>query len=76
MGTGKDQKGLRTVILFVSFKTEARTFQSIGRLRQLEHDTPEFVYLVNTKVASHRNHAKARRPIYQHIAKQFTIVET
>ena len=76
MGTGKDQKGLRTVILFVSFKKEARTFQSIGRLRQLEHDTPEFVYLVNTKVASHRNHAKARRPIYQHIAKQFTIVET
>ena len=73
-GTGKDIKGLRTMIMFVSFSSEARTMQAPGRLRKME-DTPEFIYLVNTKVKSHRSHADFRGKIYRHIAKQFRIVE-
>lgn len=70
MGTGRDLKGLRSVILFVSFGSEALTYQTIGRLRVMD-DTPEFVYLVNQGLNSHLTHANKRRIIYRHIGKRF-----
>ena len=73
-GTGRDIKGLRTVILFSSFGSEALTLQTIGRLRKME-DTPEFVYLLNTKIKSHHQHCKKRRDIYKDIGKSFQVVE-
>lgn len=73
-GTGKDIKGLRTMILFHSFSSETLTYQTIGRLRKME-DTPEFVYMVNTALDATRRHAEIRRPIYRHIGASFSIVE-
>ena len=72
-GTGKDIKGLRTVILTTSFSAETLTLQTVGRLRKME-DTPEFVYLVNTAIGQQIRHAKIRSEIYSGIAKKFRSV--
>jgi hypothetical protein len=73
-GTGKDIKGLRSMILFTSFSSESLTLQTIGRLRKME-DTPEFVYMVNTALDHTKRHADIRRPIYRHIAASFGVIE-
>ena len=73
-GTGKDIKGLRTMILFHSFSSEPLTYQTIGRLRKME-DTPEFVYMVNTALDPAKRHADIRRPIYRHIGASFSVIE-
>ena len=73
-GTGKDIKNLRTMLLFTSFSSEATTMQTMGRLRKLEEDTPEFCYLINVGVDSHLRHSEVRRPIYKHLGKSFTVV--
>lgn len=74
-GTGKDIKGLRTVILFTSFSSRALSLQSLGRLRKLPNDTPEFIYLVNTALESHKHHAKIKRDIYRSAGKTFNVIE-
>lgn len=73
-GTGRDIKGLRTMILFVSFSAESLTLQSLGRLRQME-DTPEFIYMVNSYLKPHHIHAEKRRPIYKHVGKTFRVID-
>lgn len=70
-GTGKDIKGLRSVILTVSFGSESLTYQTLGRLRKLPEDTPELVYMVNSYIQSHQYHAANRRAIYLKVAKMF-----
>jgi hypothetical protein len=73
-GTGKDLKGLRSMIAFVSFAAEALTYQTLGRLRAMD-DTPEFIYLVNRGINSHIRHSNIRRPIYRHLCRSFNTLE-
>lgn len=71
-GTGTDIKNLRTTILTISFKSDVLTKQTLGRLRELDGVTPEFVYLYTNQIESHMYHAKQRSYIYNQRAKNFT----
>ena len=73
-GTGKDIKGLRTVIMFVSFAAEALAYQTLGRLRVME-DIPEFIYLVNGGIKQHIRHSAVKQPIYKSVGKSFSVIE-
>jgi hypothetical protein len=59
-GTGKDIKGLRTVILTVALKARERNIQVIGRLRKLDKQfpgvDPTFYYLVCKDILPHMNY--------------------
>lgn len=69
-GTGRDIPNLRTMILFISFNSDPATLQTIGRLRKMKN-TPEFIYLVNQGLDSHRRHADLRQRTYKFIGKSF-----
>ena len=73
-GTGRDLKGLRTVIMITSFGSDAITTQSIGRLRELPGYDTEFIYVACSSISSHKNHAIKRRPYYKEVGKSFSIV--
>jgi hypothetical protein len=73
-GTGRDIKGLRTLILFTSFSSEPLIYQTIGRLRKME-DTPEFLYLVNAAIPAQINHAKAKQLVYKARVKDFRRID-
>ena len=75
-GTGRDIKNLRSMIVFTSFSSEQLVWQSLGRLRKLPDDTPEFVNLVNTQLPAHIRHAELKRQIYNQAGKRFTIVRS
>lgn len=72
-GTGRDIKGLRTVILFSSFSSDALTMQTIGRLRKMKN-TPEFLYLVNTGIQSQCRHAHTKQRTYKYIGLSFRTI--
>lgn len=74
--TGRDVKNLKSMILFTSFSSEQLVLQSLGRLRKLPGETPEFVNLVNTQIGAHQRHANVKRPIYNHVGASFTIVQS
>ena len=74
--TGRDVKNLKSMILFTSFSSEQLVLQSLGRLRKLPDDTPEFVNLVNTQIGAHQRHANVKRPIYNQVGASFTIVQS
>lgn len=74
-GTGKDLSNLRTMISFISFASMPLTLQTLGRLRKLPDDTPEFVYMVNIDIKHHIHHSYSRQKIYRQVAKQFITVE-
>ncbi len=71
MGTGKDVKGLKSLIAFSSIASDPQNIQLIGRLRKIENETCEFVYLVNSKIESHKRHAKIRQQIFNGRAKTY-----
>ncbi len=73
-GTGKDIKGLRTMILFTSFSSEPLNYQTIGRLRKMD-DEPEFVFLVNSGIQAQLRHAAIKKGIYQHMVKSYSRIE-
>ena len=70
-GVGSDIKGLRTVILIDSFRAEHWCRQVPGRLRELESSVPEFVYLQNRELSSHRFHGYSRRKIFKELTDNF-----
>lgn len=73
LGVGSDIKNLKTVILFESFAAKSWILQTLGRLRKLKNDTPEFVYLQCTDIRSQLFHRQIRRGIFKDVAKKFII---
>lgn len=73
-GTGRDIKNLKSTFLFTSFSSESLATQSLGRLRKLDNDTPEFVFLVNTEIDAHCRHAKSKQVLYKELGKTFNSV--
>ena len=65
---------IKSLLEYVS--SEQLVLQSLGRLRKLPDDTPEFVNLVNTQIGAHQRHANVKRPIYNHVGASFTIVQS
>lgn len=74
-GTGKDISNLRTMILLVSFASETLCLQTIGRLRKIGKDTPEFVWMYNRSIAPHVKHGNIRRLIYADIGKTYNKIK-
>lgn len=69
-GVGSNIKNLRTLILFDSFQAESWCLQVPGRLREIEH-TPEFIYLQNINIKSHRYHGFKRKLIFRQLTNNF-----
>lgn len=75
MGVGKDVKGLRTLIAFVSVVSEAEAFQHPGRLRPMENgDVPEYVYMTNLKVGHHDRHREIKEKLYRDRSRTFNSI--
>lgn len=65
LGTGKDIKKVKTLILFADRCNDNDMEQSLGRLRELPDDTPEFVYMTNLNVDTHKTHCKIKTNFYK-----------
>lgn len=75
-GTGRDIKNLRTCFVFENTQSEPRNLQFIGRLRRLEKNTPEFVYIWLSAIPKHNIYNNARSLLYGNRAlqlKHFTL---
>lgn len=71
MGTGKDVKGMKTLICFSSIASEVQNLQLIGRLRNIPGENCEFVSLVNRHIKAHGRHASRRREIFSGRVRRF-----
>lgn len=73
-GTGKDIKGLRTVILTTALFARERNIQVLGRLRKLEEMfpgvDPKFYYLVCRDIDKHMQYHRNKVVLFKDYAKE------
>lgn len=70
-GTGRDIKRLITTINTTSFKAAPLTRQCLGRLRHIPGRETIFVDMFNREIASHCEHRRQRKEIYEQRALSY-----
>ena len=60
-GVGKDISNISCILCFISIRSSILTKQIIGRIRESDIETTNFVFLVNEELRSHRKHDKIRQ---------------
>lgn len=70
-GTGTDIPNLKTMINTISIGSEVLVRQVPGRLRKLPDDTPIYVAMYNTELATHVRHYKYCQYFYKRYSKEY-----
>jgi len=71
-GTGRDIKGLRTVLMTIATGSDITNLQTLGRLRPLNNtDTTVYAYVWNRGIRAHHNYQTIRRNTFRNRGRSF-----